>query len=134
MPRYTIPTALLVLLLGGCAQLPAEQELAQLPIVQFGDPAPQDKAFILHFAAGKPIPSEVLIDGTLLTNAAKETLTVSLNKDVYAYKQWASFDGKHWEDARKLLRIKLDVRIPGYTHPQPGQLHLSVDTVPHSSN
>ena len=132
MQRYLLPLALVAVLVGGCAQLPAEQELAQLPIVEFGSPTPQDKPFILHFAAGKPIPSEVLIDGDLLAKTAKQTLTVSLNRDIYSYKQWASFDGKHWEDARKLLRIKLELKVPGYAHPRAGYLHLSIDALPHS--
>lgn len=132
MSRYVIVIALLTLSLGGCAQLPAEQELAQLPIVQFGDPTPKDKPYILHFTAGKPIPSEAIIDGSLLATTAKQTLTVSLNKDIYSYKHWASFDGKHWEDARDLLKIKLELKVPGYTHPRPGYLHLSIDVVPHT--
>ncbi|MBI3563024.1 MAG: hypothetical protein HY080_15045 [Gammaproteobacteria bacterium] len=127
MPRFLTSLALAAVMLSGCAQLPAEQDLMQLPRVSFGDPVPQNTPYILYFPAGKPIPTEILFDGSLLQTEAKQTLKVTLSKDIYSYKQWASFDGKHWQDARKLMQIKLDVKIPGYTHPQPGFIHLSVD-------
>lgn len=129
MCRYLPVLILGCLSLNACAQLPAEQELAQLPVVNFGEPVPQGKPYILHFAAGKPIPSEILIDGTLIEKAGKETISVTLNRDIYSYKKWASLDGKHWDDARKIVAIKLDLKVPGYEHPQNGRIHLTVDRV-----
>lgn len=132
MLRYFIPPLLIGLALSGCAQLPAEQELAQYPVISFGDPVPKDKPFVLHFRAGQPIPTAVLIDGNLLKDTANQTLTVSLSRDIYSFKKWASYDGKHWQDASKLLSIKLDVKIPSYAYPQNGHIHLSVDQQPNT--
>lgn len=129
MLRYLGPILIFGLVLGGCAQLPADQELAQYPIITFGDPVPKGKPYILHFVAGKPIPTAVMIDGNLLQKTAAQTLTVTLSRDIYSYKKWASFDGKHWDDARKLLTIKLDVKVPSYQHPHNGRIHLTVDQV-----
>jgi hypothetical protein len=132
MLRYFILPLITGLALSGCAQLPAEQELSQYPIITFGESVPSDKPYILHFRAGQAIPTAVLIDGDLLKQTAAQTLTVSLDRDIYSYKQWASFDGKHWQQANKLLSIKLKVKVPGYTHPHNGSIHLSVNRQPDS--
>ena len=130
MRRYFALMLVSGLALSGCAQLPAEQDLAQYPVITFGDSVPEGKPYILHFVAGKPIPTAVLIDGNLLQQTAEQTLTVTLARDIYSFKKWASFDGKHWDDARKLLAIKLDVKIPGYQYPRNGHIHLQVDQKP----
>lgn len=129
MYRYSPVLILAFLSMSACAQLPTEHELAQFPIINFGEPVPQEKPYILHFAAGKPIPTEVLINGSLIDKIGKETIVVTLNHDIYSYKKWASLDGKHWEDARKIVEIKLDLKIPGYEHPQNGKIHLTIDRV-----
>lgn len=120
------------LTLGGCASLgfgpPSAQSLAGVPVVNFGQPAPKNGDFILHFAAGQPIPTTVAIVGDLFRHSAKTTLTVALNRDLWAYKRWVSFDGTHWRDARDVLISKLEVRIPGTHHPAPGLIRFTLGT------
>lgn len=129
--RHTLLLTGLIALLGlaGCATPPAASTLARLPMVNFGDPAPQGDDYILHFPAGKPIPTSVAISGNLFTKPAHETLTVTLNRDIYVYKDWISYDNQHWQQGRKAMAVKADIRLPGPKHPEPGYIRLQLDAL-----
>jgi hypothetical protein len=116
-----------VLLCSGCSVLPEQAELSRLPVITYGTPAPAGDNFILFFPAGQPIPTDVAIVGSLLKDTSNQRLVVSLNKDVYAFKRWVSFDNKHWVDARDTIDVKVEVRIPGPNHTKPGEIKVQID-------
>jgi hypothetical protein len=118
-----------LLAVSGCASVPdlSPEDLARLPVVAFGEPVPKDKAFVLHFPAGKPIPTAVSISGNLFEREAKQNLSVALRKDIYSYKEWISFDRKTWVNGRKAIVLKVGIQTPGYDHPEPGFVRIEMD-------
>jgi hypothetical protein len=115
------------LLLTGCASTaPTTDKLVGVKTITFGDSAPKDEDFILYFPAGKPIPTRVVIDGNLLEQPAKDELIVQLKKDIYAYKQWISYDGKHWQHGRDVMRVGFKLKVPGPKHPEAGLIRVRV--------
>lgn len=113
--------------LTACTTAPAKPNFDQLPVVTFGQTAAQGKDYILYFPANAPITTNVSIEGNLLQHSAKDSLTVKLNRDIYAYKNWVSFDKQHWTIAHDVLAIHTLVRIPSTQHPEPGEIKVSVN-------
>lgn len=109
--------AVAALSLSGCASLvpPSASEIAALPMVKYGQPAPADKNFILHYPAGVPLPMAASINGNLFEKNEQATLNPRLKRDVYVYKTWASFDGKTWQRGNQLVDGRLELRLPGDT-------------------
>lgn len=115
-----------LLSLSACATPPSSESLDALPVIDFGNVVPAGSDYILHFPAGKAIPTDVRIGGDLLEHPAQQTLTVKLNRDIYSYKQWVSYDKQHWVQGNDAIALKLDVKIPSYTYPQAGHIKLDV--------
>ena len=115
--KKTITFAVAALSLSGCASLvpPSASEIAALPMVKYGQPAPADKNFILHYPAGVPLPMAASINGNLFEKNEQATLNPRLKRDVYVYKTWASFDGKTWQRDNQLVGGHLELRLPGDT-------------------
>jgi hypothetical protein len=107
--------------LAGCAGFGnlKSEEVRDLPLVKFGDVVPQNRDFILYFPAGQPIPTVVQVQGNLFERSAEETVSVTLRKDIYVYKEWISFDRKHWY-GDEAFGLNLNIQVPGYRHPGPG--------------
>lgn len=128
----SVIAAMSCLAVNGCAgwQAPSAQTLSELSVIEFGDKVPTDKDFILHFAADKPIPTAVAIQGNLFSQEAQDRLDVKLRRDIYVYHDWMSFDRVNWIDARKALGVKVEIKLPGYTYPQPGHVHIRMDLKP----
>jgi len=101
--------------LGGCASLfpPKAEDLAQTPVVRFGELAPSGKEFITYYPAGAPLSAVATVDGTLLERKASATLQVALKRDVYMYRQWLSFDGKTWVSSHDAVGGKFLIELPG---------------------
>jgi len=99
----------------------------QLPVVTFGDPLPKDQNYILHFPANAPITTNVSIEGNLLQQPAKDELAVKLTKDIYAYKEWVSYDKQHWYNSHDVIEVRAIVKIPGTHHPEPGIIRVTVN-------
>ncbi len=118
--------------LSGCAswQAPSAQTLSELPVIEFGDKVPTDKEFVLHFIAGKPIPTAVAIKGNIFSQEAEDQLNVKLRRDIYVYRDWISFDRVNWVDGNKALGVKVEIKLPGYEHPRPGYVHIQMDLKP----
>ncbi len=114
--------------LVGCAFPPTQQELAGLPVVPFGAAVPEDGKFILHFPAGKPITSEVSMAGNLFQQVVSDKLVVKLNRDIYAWQEWVSFDQVTWQHHSDVLSLGVDVKLPGYTYPKPGYIRVRLNT------
>jgi len=113
---------------SGCASLqtPSAESLQSVPVVEFGDAVPAGD-FILHFTAGKPIPVVASVTGTALAQEAESTMRVALKQDIYAYKQWVSFDRTTWVHSDKALGFRLELKVPSPEYPKPGVLKLQVD-------
>lgn len=102
----------LSLTLGACASLPPPPT-GETPVVRYGDAAPAGKEFILLYPAGASLPVTAYVDGDLLSTTAKETLAVTLKRDVYLKGPWLSFDGKNWVRGRDAVTSKIDFALPG---------------------
>lgn len=117
-------------LITGCAGInpPSAQEMAQIPIVRYGDTAPAEKAFILYYPAGASLPVNSSVNGDLLDKTDAAILHVTLKHDIYVYVQgqraWASLDGKNWQRGNELVSGKFEMLIPGTRDGKnPGILH-----------
>ena len=122
-------TALIAVLnLSGCAGLsrPSAEQLAALPTVEFPNTPPAGD-FILKLPGGKPIATQVVIEGSALASGASQTLNATLPRDLYVYRDWVSEDGKNWKPAGDLLRIEVAVTLPSHEHPKPGVIRVKVD-------
>lgn len=107
--------ALIALALAGCSGMtpPNANEMAGIPTIRFGDEAPAGKEFATYYPAGIPLPVSASVTGTLLAQNAQTTLHVTLKRDVYVFRNWASFDGKTWQRSDKLVGGKFEIEIPG---------------------
>ena len=126
MKRRIMLLTLGLIFLNGCAMAPSKTTLAALPVIEFGETAPADGNFILHFPAGKNIPNDIGIEGDIFEQTSHHVLNVKLNRDIYTYKNWISYDNKKWIYGQDALAVKLDIKIPGYDHPKPGHINISL--------
>jgi hypothetical protein len=116
MTRRLIALPLLsTLMLGACASLtgPSSDEIARLPVVNYGQPAPATGEFVLRYPAGVDLPVNAKVLGTLLEKSDEAVLKVRVKRDVYAYKDRASFDGKTWHPSHKLVGGRFTISVPG---------------------
>ena len=115
--KFTTPVALTLIAFSfaGCSGMmpPNAKEMAQIPIVRLGDEVPAGKEFALLYPAGMSLPVNASVGGTLMAQSDKAILHVTLKQDVYAYKQWVSFDGKTWQRSDKVISGKFEVVVPG---------------------
>ena len=128
MKTPVLMTTCVSLLVTGCGSLqPSAAELANLPVVQFGEPVPQGKDYILFFPADKPIPANVAIKGTIFAKEAEQRLEVTLRRDIYAYKEWLSYDRVTWHNGQQTIKTDVRIQLPGYRHPEPGIIRIQMD-------
>ena len=114
--------------LTACAGLPpSATDIAKVPQIQFGQPLPEGKDYVLHFPAGTPLPVSTVVDGNLFEHEGHATFNVTLKHDVYVYRQFASFDGQNWQPSRKLIETYLELQIPQKDGTNAGMLHLKID-------
>lgn len=115
--KLTTPVALILIALSlvGCSSMmsPNTSDMAKLPVVRFGDNAPEGKEFILLYPVGVSLPVNASVSGTLLGKSDATTLHVAVKRDVYAYKQWGSLDGKTWQLGNKVIDGKFAITVPG---------------------
>jgi hypothetical protein len=113
---------------AGCASLtpPDEKNMAEVPVVNFGDAAPEGKKiheFVVHYPAGTSLPVVASVQGTLLEKSDQSNLSVTLKKDIYVYRNWVSFDGKNWQSGDKVVASKFKIDLPGLANGKnPGTL------------
>ena len=114
MSKINYPVLLsAVLSMAGCAGVatPNAQNLAQVPVVKFGEAAQGDH--ITLYPAGASLPVTTSVKGTLLEKTDQSTLNVTLKKDLYLYKNWVSFDGKNWMVGNKAVTGNVLMTLPG---------------------
>ncbi len=121
--------ALVIALQAGCSHVlkPSSESFAEMKVVQFGEEVPEEEEFVLFFPKGEPIPLRVLIRGDLFSEGADKTVYARLDRDVYAYKRWISFDKETWQDGDELVDSQLEIGIPSYQHPKTGLIDLKMD-------
>lgn len=111
-----------------CAGLsPSAAEIAKTPEIRFGQPLPKDENYVLLFPAGTPLPVSFTVGGNLFEQEQQATLHVTLKHDVYAYRQFASLDGKSWQPARELIKTQLQLEIPQKDGSHAGMLRLDMN-------
>lgn len=114
--------------LTACAGIPpSTAEIAKVPQIQFGQPLPEGNNYVLHFPAGTPLPVSTIVDGNLFEHEGQATFHVTLKRDVYTYRQFASFDGLNWQPSRKLIETQLELQIPQKGGSNAGMLHIKMD-------
>lgn len=111
----TSSLAVTVLALSGCASLfpPKAEDLAKVPLVRFGEAAPAGGDFVMFYPKGAPLPVQASVDGNLLAARATATLHAAVNRDIYQYKQWLSFDGKTWVYGQDAVSGEFRIDMPG---------------------
>ncbi len=80
-------------------------EILNLPIVQVGDPLPQEGEFVVFFPKDTYIPVILNANGSLFSSEVQLNGKVKLSRDLYLYKSWGSHDGIHWENSHKLIDV-----------------------------
>ena len=107
----TLPT----LLLSACAGLggASPAEIARLPVVIYGQPAPADTEFVLHYPAGADLPVTAKITGDLFAKTDEATLKVRQKQDIYRYRNQVSFDGKTWAAGTDKVGGNFGFTLPG---------------------
>lgn len=123
----TALTVVVLLHLGGCASLPSPEALRELPVVKFGDPIPAGHDYILFFPPDTPISLTTSVQGNIFTKEAEQQLQVTLRRGIYAYKNWISYDRATWRVGREAIRGNVEVKLPGYDHPEPGLVRIRMD-------
>ncbi len=128
------PARILIIAVAGatlvaCAGLlpPSSDEIARLPHIRFGQQLPKDGNYVLFLPAGTPLPVSTLVDGNLFEHPSQATMHVFLKRNVYVYRQFASFDGKNWQPARRLIETHLELQVPKSDGSKAGQLHIKMD-------
>ena len=106
--KFGFIIALVLSTLVGCAALrPAPVELiAKLPVVRVGDPSPQNTECVVFYPAGFAFPVKLKTSGSLFSSGKQVESQVTLAKDLYLYKYWASHDGKTWRNSHELLGVE----------------------------
>lgn len=107
--------AIIALFLSACASLggPSQEEIARLPVVRFGSPAPTDGNFVLYYPAGVDLPVIAKIDGSLFSKPDQAKLNVQIKQDIYVYRNLISFDGKTWSNGQDKVGGKFWLALPG---------------------
>jgi hypothetical protein len=116
-----------LLLVGGCASLPSSETLRDLPVVRFGDPVPAGRDYILFFPPDTPISLTTSVKGTIFAKEAEQRLSVTLRRGIYAYKNWVSYDRVTWRVGQDAIKGEVQVKLPGYDHPEPGWVKIRLD-------
>ena len=92
----------------GCAALrPVPMEsISKLPVVRVGDAAPRNTEYVVFYPSGFAFPVKLKASGSLFASEKQIESQVTLAKDLYLYKYWASHDGKMWKNSHELLGVE----------------------------
>ena len=113
----------------GCYHSPSalDDSVRQFPSVHFNDSRPKPSHYILHFPAGSTVTTTVLFKGSLFEDTAQKPLTLTINRDIYLYKDWVSFDRQRWLKSDQVFDFTLDIRLPSYEQPQVSRIDMSLN-------
>lgn len=115
--RMTLRPSMLLAVLGlsACASLtgPSAESIGRLPVLRYGETAPAGQEFVLLYPAGTPLPVHAKVVGSLLEKTGQADFSVVLKRDVYLYRDQASFDGKTWQPGHRLVGGRFWFSLPG---------------------
>jgi uncharacterized membrane protein YcgQ (UPF0703/DUF1980 family) len=99
--------AFTLFMFAGCAsmQVAPTGEITALPIVRVGEKPPQTTEYVVLYPAGFSFPVTLTTGGSLFSSPQQFASEVSLTRDLYLYKYWASHDGKTWKNSHELLEV-----------------------------
>ncbi len=102
-----------IALLSGCASMiaPTEDLIREKTVIEIGGNEPDSKEYIIHIPAGKEFPVTLDVDGSLLRKKGKTVTFISLDKELYLFNYWASYDGKHWSRLNELFGFTISVGV-----------------------
>ncbi|PCH61575.1 MAG: hypothetical protein COC05_00015 [Gammaproteobacteria bacterium] len=113
---------------SGCATLgaPSSALIDQKPVIKIGEThrdsaIPEDH--IVYLPAGVNFPMKFTANGNIFLQNGSATVIVSLNHDLYLYRQWASLDGSSWIHSHKLF----NVNPSGGFDRDGGKMQISID-------
>lgn len=115
-PSLPLLAALLAAaLLPACASFssPSPEAIAKLPVVKYGQAAPENGEFVLYYPANTDLPVLARIDGNLFSQTARADLKIQLKQDVYVYRNLVSLDGKSWENGQQRIGGQVTLNLPG---------------------
>lgn len=121
--KYLAYLILLATAISGCAswRTPGPDLATRVPVVEIGQQKPDTDDYILLVAAGKDFPVRMNIDGSFLAKKGAAETAVQVQRDVYLYKKWTSFDGKTWR--RGLFDLTVGIGL----EPAGGKIEVKVD-------
>lgn len=116
----------------GSLQGPSAAEIAKLPVVRYGSPAPADQNFVLYYPPGVDLPITAKVGGNLLEKPVEARMAVRIRQGVYVYRDQVSFDGLNWHPSQEKFAGRFWVYSPGDNPNQrdavsPGELGASFD-------
>lgn len=106
MKHSLLITVFAVLL--GCASLrpvPIET-ITKLPTVRVGGQPPAHAEYVVFYPAGYAFAIKVKVKGSLFSAEKHIESQVTLAKDLYLYKYWASHDRITWKNSHQLLGVE----------------------------
>ncbi len=116
---------LFLIMLSSCASIntPNRSLIDNVPVIKIGESRDAPKDHIVFIPANAEFPIKFSISGTAFNKHLSSTVIASFKKDLYLYKYWASFDGKHWENSHKLINVEPS----GGFDKSGGKIHLNLD-------
>lgn len=126
---FTLAT---MVLMTGCASIipPSTESMTQVPVVKYGEQAPDNQKFVLFYPAGTPLSVIASVKGTLFEKTDEANLEVKLKKDLYVYGDWVSLDGQHWTSKSHVVKGTFGLELPGWKKGnEPGTLHAEFDEI-----
>jgi hypothetical protein len=106
--KNTFILVMIVPVLAACTALqPAPIEtIAKLPVIRVRDTAPANSEYVELFPAGYSFPVILKTTGTLFSAQKQLESRVTLSRDLYLYKHWASYDKITWKESHQLLTVE----------------------------
>jgi len=98
-----------ILLLIGCVSMnaPASSLIETMPVITIGDTKEVSEDPIIFIPAGIKFPFEFSVKGTVFEENVTSKIMVSINRNMYLYKSWASLDGKVWVNSHELINVDI---------------------------
>ena len=107
--------------------LPEASVLAALPVIKLGQAKPAQGDYIVYLPASEPVSATTKVQGTLFEKGESKELQVKLKQDLYLYKNWVSTDKRQWVKDTDAITGNVQVKLPGYDHPQAGEVLIELN-------
>lgn len=107
--------------------LPEASVLEALPVIRLGQAKPAQGDYIVYLPASEPITATTKVQGSLFEKTDSKEVQVKLKQDLYLYKNWVSADKRQWVKDTDAITGNIHVRLPGYDHPQAGEVLIELN-------